>query len=68
MDEYIGYIQQVLEGLYKDFEIMLNATSVITKKDVTIAEHHYRIDAPFENENETEEFIELLLIWKEGIL
>lgn len=67
VDEYIGYIKKVLEGVHEDFEITLNATSVNIKKDVTIAEHHYRVDEPFVNNIETEEFIELLLIWREKI-
>lgn len=67
VDEYIGYIKKVLEGVYEDFEVTLNATSVNIKKDVTVAEHHYRIDEPLENKIETEEFIELLLIWREKI-
>ncbi|API90615.1 MULTISPECIES: hypothetical protein [Virgibacillus] len=67
VDEYIGYVKKVLEGEYEDFEIMLNATSVNIKKNVTIAEHHYRIDEPFESTIETEEFLDLMLIWKERI-
>ncbi|MCM3770897.1 MULTISPECIES: tRNA-Val4 [Priestia] len=66
-DEYIGYIKKVLEGGYEDFEITLNATSVCIKKNVTIAEHHYRIDEPFESTMETEEFLELMSVWKERI-
>ncbi|PTY75730.1 tRNA-Val4 [Heyndrickxia sporothermodurans] len=57
VDEYIGYVKKVLEGVYKDFEITLNATSVNIKKNVTIAEHHYRIDEPLENTIETDEFL-----------
>lgn len=68
MDEYIGYIKNVLEGVYNDFEITLNATSVSIWKDVTIAEHHYRVDEPCENTIETKEFLELMLIWKERII
>lgn len=67
VDEYIGYIKKVLEGVYENFEITLNATSVNIKKDITIAEHHYRIDGTSENRIETKEFIELLLIWREKI-
>ncbi|MGM9928564.1 MAG: tRNA-Val4 [Bacillus sp. (in: firmicutes)] len=66
-DEYIGYVKKVLEGVYEDFEITLNATGVNIKKDLTIAEHHYRFDEPFENTIETEEFLELMLIWREKI-
>lgn len=68
VDEYIGYIKEVLEGVHEDFEITLNATSVSIKKHVTIAKHHYRIDEPCENTIETEEFLELMLIWKEKII
>ena len=67
VDEYIGYIKNVLEGVHENVEITLNATSVMIRKDVTMAEHHYRTAEPYENEIETEEFIELLLIWKEKI-
>lgn len=31
-DEYLGYIQNVTDGEYENFEITLNATSVIIKK------------------------------------
>jgi hypothetical protein len=68
VNEYIEYIKKVLEEVYEDFEITLNATSVIIKKDKTIAEHHYRIDEPSENTIETEEFLELMLIWREKIV
>lgn len=68
VDEYIGYVKKVLERIQEDFEITLNTTSVNIKKDVTIAEHHYRIDEPFENTIETEEFLELMLIWREKIV
>ena len=34
---------------------------------MTIAEHHYRVDEPFESIIETDEFLELMLIWKEAI-
>ncbi|MGN7327323.1 tRNA-Val4 [Bacillus pumilus] len=67
VDEYLGYIQKVIDREYENFEITLNATSVIIKKNETIVEHHYRIEEPHENKIETKEFIELLLIWKEKI-
>ncbi|KML07870.1 hypothetical protein [Rossellomorea marisflavi] len=67
VDEYIGYIKNVLERVHETFEVTLNATSVMIRKDVTIAQHHYRTAEPFENKMETEEFIELLLIWKEKV-
>ncbi|TXC85807.1 tRNA-Val4 [Metabacillus litoralis] len=66
-DEYIGYIKKVLEGEYEDFEITLNATSINIKKNVTIAEHHYRVDEPFVSPIETDEFLKLMLIWQETI-
>ena len=68
VDEYIGYVKNVLDGIYEDFEITLNATSVIIKKEVTIAEHYYRIDEPVENTMETEEFLELMFILREKIV
>ncbi|MCM3587343.1 tRNA-Val4 [Mesobacillus maritimus] len=68
VDEYIGYVKKVLEGIHEDFEITLNATSVNIKKHVTIAEHHYRIEEPFENTIETEEFLDLMFIWREKII
>ena len=61
------YVKKVLEGVYEDFEITLNATSVNIKKDITTVEHHYRSDKPLENTIETEEFLELMLIWREKI-
>ena len=47
-DEYIGYVQKVLKGSFEDYEITLNATSVHVKKDLTIAEQHYRSEEPFD--------------------
>lgn len=67
VDEYIGYIRKVIEGVYEDFDITLNSTSVNIKKDMTIAEHHYRIDEPSKNKIETAAFLELLLIWRDKI-
>jgi hypothetical protein len=67
VDEYIGYIKNVLERVHETFEITLNATSVMIRKDVTIAQHHYQTAEPFENKMETEDFIELLQIWKEKV-
>ncbi|MFS0765685.1 tRNA-Val4 [Peribacillus phoenicis] len=67
VDEYIEYIEKVLKGTFEDFEIELNATSVLIKKDVTIVENFFRIDEPQENTIETKQFIELLLIWRDKI-
>ncbi|MDL2029732.1 tRNA-Val4 [Bacillus subtilis] len=63
--EYIDYIEKVLKGIYEDFEIELNATSVLIKKDVTIVENSFRIETPYENSIETDQFRELLLIWRD---
>ncbi|MED0869174.1 tRNA-Val4 [Bacillus spizizenii] len=65
-NEYIDYIEKVSEGIYEDFEIELNATSVLIKKDVTIVENSFRIEEP-ENSIETDQFRELLLIWRDKI-
>lgn len=67
-NEYIDYIEKVLEGIYEDFEIELNATCVLIKKDVTIVENSFRIEEPYENSIETDQFRELLLIWRDKIL
>jgi hypothetical protein len=66
-DEYITKVENVLNGLYQDFEIQLNATSVLIKKDMTVLEHLFTYEEPYENEMETEEFKELMLIWKNKI-
>ncbi|MDP9739367.1 UNVERIFIED_ORG: hypothetical protein QFZ59_001197 [Bacillus sp. B2I3] len=66
-DEYITKVENVLNGLYQDFEIQLNATSVLIKKDITVLEHLFTYEEPYENEMETEEFKELMLIWKDKI-
>ncbi|ADC51495.1 hypothetical protein BpOF4_17270 [Alkalihalophilus pseudofirmus OF4] len=66
VDEYIGYIQNVINSRYIDFEITLNATSVIIKKEVTIVEHHYRIEEPHNSTMETEEFLKMLFLWREN--
>ena len=67
MNEYIEYIKKVLEGVYEDFEIELNATSIFIKKDMTMVENNFRIEEPYKNTIETEQLIELLLVWKEKI-
>ncbi|OMP27476.1 tRNA-Val4 [Bacillus sp. I-2] len=59
VDEYLGYIQNVIDGEYVNFEITLNATSVIIKK----MKQQLNIIIGLKNQ----EFIELLLIWKEKI-
>ncbi|MBT2646731.1 tRNA-Val4 [Bacillus sp. ISL-34] len=66
-DEYITKVENVLNGLYQDFEIQLNATSVLIKKDMTVLEHLFTFEEPYENEMETEQFKELMLIWKDKI-
>jgi hypothetical protein len=66
-DEYITKVENVLNGLYQDFEIHLNATSVLIKKDMTVLEHLFTYEEPYENEMETEEFKELMIIWKSKI-
>ncbi|MFF2496844.1 tRNA-Val4 [Peribacillus sp. NPDC058075] len=66
-DEYITIVENVLNGLHEKFEIQLNATSVLIKKDMTVLEHFYRYEEPYGNELETEEFKELMLIWKSKI-
>ncbi|WP_336046381.1 tRNA-Val4 [Solibacillus ferritrahens] len=67
IDEYIKYIKNVLEGVYEDFEIELNATSIFIKKDISIVENNFRVEEPYKNTIETEQLIELLLVWKEKI-
>ncbi|MFL0504186.1 tRNA-Val4 [Ureibacillus sp. 179-F W5.1 NHS] len=67
VDEYIEYTEKVLRGVYKEFEIELNATSVFIKKDVTTVVNNFRIEEPYENTIETEQFIELLLVWRKKI-
>ncbi|MEB2493883.1 tRNA-Val4 [Peribacillus frigoritolerans] len=66
-DEYITIVENVLNGLYEKFEIQLNATSVLIKKEMTVLEHFYTYEEPYENEMETEEFNELMIIWKNKI-
>ncbi|MBJ7961804.1 tRNA-Val4 [Bacillus cereus group sp. N28] len=67
LDEYIEDIEKVLNGSCEDFEIQLNATSVLIKKDETIVEHFFTNDELNENKMETEQFKELMLIWKSKI-
>ncbi|KXZ18974.1 tRNA-Val4 [Bacillus nakamurai] len=63
-DEYIEYIEKVLKGEHEDFEIDLNGISVMIKKDVTNVENPFLIDEPYENSIETDQFKELILIWR----
>ncbi|MDM5308112.1 tRNA-Val4 [Peribacillus frigoritolerans] len=67
VDEYIDIVQIVMEGEYDEFEIEGNATSVLIKKDTTVLHHFYIFDKPNENEIETEQFKELMLIWRNKI-
>jgi hypothetical protein len=67
VDEYIDIIHKVMEGEYDEFEIEGNATSVLIKKDTTILHHFYIFDKPNKNEMETEQFKELMLIWRNKI-
>lgn len=64
IDEYIEDIEKVLNGLHEDFEIQLNATSVLVKKDKTAVEHFFTNEEPNKNTIETDQFKELMLIWK----
>ncbi|MTH54539.1 tRNA-Val4 [Bacillus mangrovi] len=66
-DEYIGYANKVLTGDLEDFEIELNATSIVIKENFSTVKNSYRIEEPYINQIETDQFIELLLIWKEKI-
>ncbi|QNF31101.1 tRNA-Val4 [Metabacillus elymi] len=66
-EEYIDDIENVLNGSYEDFEIQLNATSVLIKKDETEIEHFFRNEEPYIQKIETKEFKELLLVWKNKI-
>ncbi|MED4072614.1 tRNA-Val4 [Priestia endophytica] len=67
-DEYLEYVEKVLDGSYDDLEIQLNATSVFIKKDVSILEHFFKNRESNENTIETEQFKELILIWKSKLL
>ncbi|MGG0738481.1 tRNA-Val4 [Niallia taxi] len=64
IDEYIVEIDKVLNGIYEDFEIHLNATGVIIRKDVTIVEHFFSNSEENGDKMETKEFKSLLLLWK----
>jgi hypothetical protein len=59
VDEYIDIVHKVMEGEYDEFEIERNATTVL--------HHFYIFDKPNENEIETEQFKELMLIWRNKI-
>ncbi|WP_338786259.1 tRNA-Val4 [Metabacillus sp. FJAT-53654] len=67
VDEYIGYIDAVLKRVHEDFEIALNEIIVFIKKDKTTVENPFLIDEPNRNTIETEEFKELLIMWRSKI-
>lgn len=67
VDEYIEYTEKVLEGIYDEFEIELNATSVLIKNNVSVVKNNFRIEEPYENTIETDQFIQLLLVWRKKI-
>ncbi|MGP1910117.1 tRNA-Val4 [Metabacillus sp. JX24] len=67
LDEYVEDVEKVLNGFYDEFEIQLNAASAIVKRDLTTVENTFRIEEPYENTIETDQFLELLLLWREKI-
>jgi hypothetical protein len=67
VDEYLGYIDSVVERVHEDFEIVLNGIIVFIKEDKTTVENPFLIDELNTNTIETEEFKELLIMWRSKI-
>ncbi|RAS72836.1 tRNA-Val4 [Priestia endophytica] len=67
VDEYITYVDNVMKEVYENYEIQLNITSVSINKESTIVKDLFPIEENHTNTIETEQFRQLLLIWKNKI-
>ncbi|MGX4258001.1 tRNA-Val4 [Bacillus sp. YH3-2-B2] len=66
-DEYLNFVQEVLNDSSEEYEIQLNTTIAYIKKDKTVVEHLYTESENDINSVETEKFNELMLVWRDKI-
>src|SRR5699024_1472263 len=67
-DEFIQIIDEVREGKHDEYEIFFNAPSVLIRPEITSVTLSDVLDNPPPDQyRETDEFRELVVIWKEKI-
>ncbi|EIT84090.1 rhoptry protein [Fictibacillus macauensis ZFHKF-1] len=68
--EVVEYIDKVIDGTYEHFEYSINGISVDMKKEETTVHNPFyeQNDLHYEDTMETDQFRELVLIWKDEVL
>ena len=67
-DEFIQIIDEVREGKHDEYEIFYNAPTVLIRPEITsVSLSDILDDPPPDQYIETDQFRELILIWKEKI-
>ena len=67
-DEFIQIIDEVKEGKHDEYEIFYNAPTVLIRPEITSVSLSDILDNPPPNQYiETDEFRELILIWKDKL-
>ena len=67
-NQFIQIIDEVQEGKHDEYEIFYNAPTVLIKQEFTSVSLSYILDDPPPDQYiETDEFRELILIWKEKL-
>ncbi|EIT84093.1 rhoptry protein [Fictibacillus macauensis ZFHKF-1] len=68
--EIVEYIDKVIDGTYEHFEYSINGISVDIRKEETVAYNPYNeeLGLHYEDIMETDQFRELVLIWKDEVL
>src|SRR5699024_549641 len=68
-NEFIQIIDEVKEGKHEEYEIFFNAPTVLIRPEITSVSLSDRLDedAPPDQYIETDQFRELILIWKEKL-
>src|SRR5699024_7309791 len=67
-DEFIQIIDEVIEGKHDEYEVFFNAPTVLIRPEITSVSLSDILDNPPPDQYiETDQFRELILIWKEKI-
>src|SRR5699024_12490902 len=68
-NEFIQIIDEVKEGKHEEYEIMINAPTVLIRPEINSVSLSDILDedAPPDQYIETDQFRELILIWKEKL-
>ncbi|EIT87186.1 rhoptry protein [Fictibacillus macauensis ZFHKF-1] len=68
--EIVECIDKVIDGTYEHFEYSINGISVDIKKEETVVHNPFyeQNDLLYEDTMETNQFRELVLIWKDEVL